>query len=111
MSKRASLRKKPAGRERPLVIKIAEEDNISIGYLEMLNAFANNTEIKDLLTNSELRRLSCCRDITSTVKLNNGTRLVVKNESEILILKSMRAEMTKEGRNLTKNKYFREEKR
>ena len=38
MSKRASIRKNQLEEDDPLVMKIAEEGNLDIAYLEMLNA-------------------------------------------------------------------------
>ena len=59
----------------------------------MMNSIENKVESKDLPEDSELCQLSGCRDQISLVELSNGTRLIVKNESEILILRSLRTEM------------------
>ena len=56
----------------------------------MLNALENNVENKDLPNDSKLRQLSGCRDPISMVTLRTGTRLSIKNETEILIPKTMR---------------------
>ena len=61
----------------------------------MLNALENNVENKDLPNDSKLRQLSGCRDPISMVTLRTGTRLSIKNETEILIPKTMREEMMK----------------
>ena len=54
MSKRASIRQKQIEEEDSLVMKIAQEGNIDIEYLEMLNALENDTDTKDLPDDSYL---------------------------------------------------------
>ena len=93
MSKRATVRAKQLEQDDPLVVNIAEEGNVDVEYLAMMNNIENKVESKDLSMDSELRQLSGCRDQISLVQLDNGTRLIVKNEGEILIPKSMRTEM------------------
>jgi hypothetical protein len=93
MSKRATVRAKQLEQEDPLVLNIAEEGNLDVEYLSMMNSLENKRETKDLPVDSELRQLSGCRNEMSLVELSNGTRLIVKNETEILIPKSLRAEM------------------
>ena len=90
MSKRATVRAKQLEQEDPLVLNIAEEGNLDVEYLSMMNSLENKVETKYLPDDSELRQLSGCRDEISLVELSNGTRLIVKNESEILIPKSRR---------------------
>ena len=77
----------------PLVVDIANQGNLDVEYLSMMNAIENKVESKDLQSDSELRQISGCRDQISLVEMEKGTRLIVKNETEILIPKSMRAEM------------------
>ena len=48
MSKREAIRKKQLEEEDPLVIKIAEESNLDLEYLDMLNAIENDTVTQDL---------------------------------------------------------------
>ena len=43
-------------------MKIAEEGNLEIAYLEMLNVIENDTETKELPDDSEIRQLSGCRN-------------------------------------------------
>ena len=93
MSKMATVRAKQLEQDDPLVVNIAEEGNVDVEYLAMMNNIENKVESKDLSMDSELRQLSGCRDQISLVQLDNGTRLIVKNEGEILIPKSMRTEM------------------
>ena len=78
MSKRASTRQKQLEEEDPLVIKIAEEGNIDIEYLERLNALEDNTDKKELPNDNELRQLSGCTDQMSIVTVRTGTKLIVK---------------------------------
>ena len=67
--------------------EIAEEGNID---LEMLNNIENDTETQDLPLDSEIRQLLIIRNRMSVVTLDTGTRLIVKDESEILILRKLR---------------------
>ena len=91
MSKRATIRKKQLEEEDPLVIKVAEESNLDLEYLEMLNNIENDTETQDLPLESEIRQMLRYRyryrfrKRMSVVTLEGGTRLIVKDESEILI--------------------------
>ena len=49
MSKRATTRKKQLEEEDPLLIKITEESNLDLEYLEMLNAMINDIKTMTLL--------------------------------------------------------------
>ena len=93
LSKRATVRTKQLETDDPLVVNIADLGNLDVEYLSMMNAIENKVESKDLQSDSELRQISGCRDQISLVEMEKGTRLIVKNETEILIPKSMRAEM------------------
>ena len=59
----------------------------------MLNTLKTITETKDLPEDYEIRQLSGCRNKLSIVTLTVGTRLIVKDETEILIPKTLREEM------------------
>ena len=48
-------------------MKLAEEGNLDIEYLEMINAIENDTETKDLPDDSKIRQLTGCRDKLSIV--------------------------------------------
>ena len=61
----------------------------------MMNQIENKIESRNLADDCELKQLSGCRNQLSLVEMGNGTRLIVKDESEILIPKSMRTEMTR----------------
>jgi len=61
MSKRATIRKKQLEEEDLLVIKLAEESNLDLEYLEMLNNIENDTMTQDLSLESEIRQLLGCR--------------------------------------------------
>ena len=77
MSKRASIKMKQLEEEDPRVMKIADEGNLDIAYLEMLNTLENDTETKDLPDDCEMRQLSCCKDKLFIVTLPAGPRLIV----------------------------------
>ena len=51
----------------------------------MLNNIENDTEIQDIPADSKVRQLLSLRNRMSVVTLDAGTRLIVKDESEILI--------------------------
>ena len=70
--------------------EIAEEGNID---LEMLNNIENDTETQDLPLDSDIRQLLSFRIRMSVVTLDAGTRLIVKDESEILIPRILRRQM------------------
>ena len=60
----------------------------------MLNALENNVETKDLSVDSEwVKTFSGCRDQISNMTLKTETRLIVRNEAEILIPRTMREEI------------------
>ena len=61
----------------------------------MMNRIEDKIDNKKLPEDCELRQISGCRNQLSLVEMGNGTRLIVKNEIEILIPKSMREEMTR----------------
>ena len=48
MSKKATIRNQQLETEDPLVMKIVEEANMDIEYIEMLNNIENDTETQDL---------------------------------------------------------------
>ena len=77
----------------PLVQKIAEEANLDYDYVEMLNYIESDTDFKDIDTNSELKLMKNDLPHMSVITLDSGNRLIVKNESEILIPKSLRKQM------------------
>ena len=67
--------------------------NMDIEYLEMLNNIKNVTKTQDLPLDSEIRQLLSVRKRMTIVTLNAGTRLIVKDESEILIPRKLREQM------------------
>ena len=73
-------------------MKIAEEGNMDLEYLEMLN-IENDTEIQDLPLDSEIKQLLSFRKRLSVVTLEAGTRIIVKDESKILIPRNLRKQM------------------
>ena len=77
----------------PLVQRIAEEANLDYEYVEMLNYIEGDTDFKDIDTNCELKLMKDDLPHMSVITLDSGNRLIVKNESEILIPKSQRKQM------------------
>ena len=76
-----------------MVMKIAEEANMNLEYLEMLNTIENDTQTQDLPLNSKIGQLLSLRNRMSVVTLDAGTRLIVKDESEILIPRQLMEKM------------------
>ena len=70
-------------------MKLAEEGRLDSEYLEMLNDIENDTVTQDLPLESERRKLSGYRNTLSVVILPAGTRLIVAEETEILIPKKL----------------------
>ena len=56
---------------------------VDLEYLEMLNNIENYTGTQDLPLESEIRQLLGCRSRMSVVTLEAGTRLIVKDETDI----------------------------
>ena len=76
-------------------MKIAEEVNMDREYIEMMNHIENDTEFEHLPSESELEQLKDVKDRISIVTFEAGTRLIVKDESEILIPRKLREHMLK----------------
>ena len=95
LSKRAAVREKQLEIDDPLVENIANEGNLDVEYLSMMNMMENNTENRYIPADCELKQLSGCKNTLSLIKMGNGTRLIIRNGQEILIPKSMRDEMTR----------------
>ena len=77
----------------PLVQNITEEANLDYEYVEMLNYIEGDTDFKDIDTNCELRLMKEDLPHMSVITLDSGNRLIVKNESKILIPKCLRKQM------------------
>ena len=77
----------------PLVQKIAEEASMDPNYVEMMNYLETDTEYDDIDPECELKQMKEFMSRMSIVTLDAGTRLIVKDETEILIPKGMRKQM------------------
>ena len=69
----------------PLVQRIAEEANLDSEYIEMLNYIEADIDYKEIDSNCELKLLKDDLQHMSIITLESGNRLIVRNESEILI--------------------------
>ena len=85
MSKVASVRNQQIEKSDPLVQKIAEEAHMDPDYIEMMNYIENNTDLNDISLNCELKQMGEFMDRMSIAALDGGNRLIVKDETEILI--------------------------
>ena len=74
----------------PLVQNIAEDASMDPEYLEMMNYIESDTEDKDIAPDCELKLMKDFRDRMSLVTLEGGKRLIVRDETEILIPKEQR---------------------
>ena len=93
MSKKAVIRNKQLERDDPPVMKIAKEANMDLEYIEMMNHIEIDTELENIPPDSELKQLKEVIDKMSIVTLEAGTRLIVKDESEILIPEKLREQI------------------
>ena len=91
MSKRVAVRIKQLETEDPLVMQLAQDGSEDTEYVEMLNTVENGAT--NLPENSELRQLSSHRDRLSVVTLSLFARLIVRDETEILIPRPLRPKM------------------
>ena len=85
MSKRASVHAKQLETQDPLVADLAVAGAACQAYVAMLNDIENRTPAKDLQEDSELRKISGLLGELGTVVMPDGTRLIVRNGTEILI--------------------------
>jgi len=56
----------------------------------MLNSLKNKTETKHLPDDNEIKQLSGCRDKLLIVRLTSGIMLIVKDETDSLIPKTLK---------------------
>ena len=78
----------------PLVQKIAEEACLNPKYVEMMNYLETDTKYEDIDPECELKQMKDVMSRLSIVTLDGyGTRLIVKDETTILILFGMRIQM------------------
>ena len=68
--KRAAIRNKQLETEDPVVMKIAEEANMDLECLEMLNNIENDTETQDIPVDNKVRQLLNLRNRMSVVTLD-----------------------------------------
>ena len=55
-------------------------------YIEMMNYIENNTDLNDISLNCELKQMGEFMDRMSIVALDAGTRLIVKDGTEVLMI-------------------------
>ena len=77
----------------PLVIDLAEIAAGDIEFLAMVKDIESNIPSKELSKDNELRQLAASREEIKVIQLGRGLRLIVRNESEILVPKSARKRM------------------
>ena len=68
------MRTKQLEMDDPLVENIANEGNLDVEYLAMMNQIENKTESRYISEDCELKQLSGCRDQLSLVEMGNGTQ-------------------------------------
>ena len=93
MSKVMKVRRQQMEKLDPLVQRIAVEANLDTEYIEMLNYIEADVYYEEIDSNSELKALKEDLQHMSIITLDSGNRLIVKNETEILIPKSQRSHM------------------
>ena len=62
-------------------------------YIEMMNYIESDTDFEDLAPDCELKQMKEFMDRMSLVTLDGGNRLIVKDETEILIPKGQRKQL------------------
>ena len=77
----------------PLVERIAEEANLDPDYIEMLNILEADVPYEEIDHQSDLKMLKKDLPHMSIITFDSGDRLIVKNETEILIPKCQRSHM------------------
>ena len=87
LSKNLTKRCKQIEIHDPLVIELAEIAAGDIEYLAMVKDIESNIESKDLFEDCELRQLAASREDIKLIQLRKGLRLIVRDESEILVPK------------------------
>lgn len=85
MSKRASVHAKQLETQDPLVADLAVAGAACPAYIAMLNDIENRTPAKELQEDSELRNISGLLKELGTVVMPDGTRLIVRDGTEILV--------------------------
>ena len=75
----------------PLVERIAEEANLDPDYIEMLNILEADVPYEEIDHQSDLKMLKKDLPHMSIITFDSGDRLIVKNETEILIPKCQRS--------------------
>ena len=93
LSKKLAKRCKQVEIHDPLVIELAEIAAGDIEYLAMVKDIEGNIPSKELSEDSELRQLAASREEIKVIQLGRGLRLIVRDESEILVPKSARNRM------------------
>ena len=77
----------------PLVERIAEEANLDPDYIEMLNILEADVPYEKINAQSDLKMLKNDLPHMSIITFDSGDRLIVKNETEILVPKCQRSHM------------------
>ena len=93
ISKKASIRRKQLECQDPLVLELGEIVSHCEKYLQCLNYLENRTPVSQMDPNCELRQLTGGINSLSVRTLDNGTRIVVKDDCEILVPTAMRQRM------------------
>ena len=93
MSKKASVYRKELEIRDLLVERIAEVEGRDFDYINMLQNVENKTEFKHLPDDSELRLIRESLPRLGIVELASGERLIVRDGTELLILKTARKDV------------------
>lgn len=88
LSTRRALRAKELKREDPLAAQLADLGSEDAEYVSMLNSLED--ENYNIPKDSELRSISGYKTNISVINLDSSTRLIVREECEILVPKPLR---------------------
>ena len=93
ISKKAAIRRKQVECQDPLVLELGGIGSQCESYLQCLNYLENRTPVSEMTPDCELRQLSGGINSLSVRVLDNGTRIAIKDDCEILVPGKMCARM------------------
>ena len=95
MSKKAEIYKKKLEIQDPLVKRLGDIGGEDFEYVGLLQRIENQTEYKHLPDDCELRLICDSIPRLGIVELEKGTRLIVRDDSKILIPRLTREEIVR----------------
>ena len=91
VSTRRALRAKQVEKEDPLVTQLAETEAEDSEYIDMVKAVREKNF--NLAKESEFKKIKDHKESLSVVTLESGHKIIIRNDSEILVPKKARERM------------------